>query len=107
VTVIGAEVLVCKSELPEYWAVIESMAIGGTTDRVACPLLRVAVPRDVPLAKNWTVPVAVPAPGLFTATIAVRVTNSKGAGLAFDAETVVVVVANTTANVLTAEVLPA
>ena len=72
-----------------------------------CPSLMVAVPRAMPLAKNSTVPVAVPAPGLVTATAAVSVTDAKAAGFELDTETVVVVAARTTANELTAEVLPA
>ena len=71
----AVEVLLSRSELPRYWAVTELMATGGTTEREATPSLTVAVPSSVPLAKNSTVPVAVPAPGLVTATAAVRVTD--------------------------------
>ena len=34
-----------------------------------------AVPMALPLSKNWTVPVAVPAPGETGATVAVNVTD--------------------------------
>ena len=43
---------------------------------VATPLTKLTgVPTGVPSTLNWTVPVAVPAPGLVTATVAVKVTD--------------------------------
>ena len=101
------EVLFWKLGSFEYWAVIESWAIGSAIERVAVPPLTLAVPREAPLAKNVTFPLNVPAPGLTTATVAVSVTCSKGAGLVFDkGASVVVVGARTTAAESTADVLP-
>ena len=59
---------------------------------VAEPEIRViAEPMALPLSKNWTVPVAVPAPGAVTATVAVKVTDCwKSEGFTEDANAVVV-----------------
>ena len=101
------DVLLWKLGPFPYWAVMESLAIGNATERVAIPPLTLAVPREVPLAKNVTFPLKVPAPGLTMATVAASVTSSKGAGLVFEsAARVVVVGARTMAARLTADVLP-
>ncbi len=42
---------------------------------VAEPEVSVTEPREVTPSKNWTVPVAVPAPGETAATVAVNVTD--------------------------------
>ena len=59
---------------------------------VAEPEIRViAEPMALPLSKNWTVPVAVPAPGAVAATVAVKVTDCwKSEGFTEDANAVVV-----------------
>ena len=50
-----------------------------------------AEPIALPLSKNWTVPVAVPAPGAVAATVAVKVTDSpKTEGFTEDVNAVVV-----------------
>ena len=41
----------------------------------AVPLKSGALPREVPLSKNCTMPLGAPAPGLFTVTVVVNVTN--------------------------------
>ena len=51
----------------------------------------IAEPMALPLSKNWTVPVAVPAPGAVVATEAVKVTDwPKTEGFTEDANAVVV-----------------
>ena len=56
-----------------------------------------AVPMALPLSKNWTVPVAVPAPGETAATVAVKVTDwPKTEGFAEDVKVVVVLALLTT-----------
>ena len=59
---------------------------------VAEPEVKViAEPMALPLSKNWTVPVAVPAPGETAATVAVNVTDCpKTEGLVEDVNVVVV-----------------
>ena len=50
-----------------------------------------ALPMATPLSKNWTVPVAVPAPGVVVATVAVKVTDwPKIEGFVEDVNAVVV-----------------
>ena len=56
-----------------------------------------AVPMALPLSKNWTVPAAVPAPGVVVATVAVKVTDCpKTEGLVEDVNAVVVLALLTT-----------
>ncbi len=56
-----------------------------------------AVPMGFPLSKNWTVPAAVPAPGVVVATVAVKVTDCpKTEGLVEDVNVVVVLALLTT-----------
>ena len=50
-------------------------AIRADVLRLAVPLESAAVPSDVEPSKNSTLPVAVPAPGALTATVAVKVTD--------------------------------
>ena len=65
---------------------------------VAEPEVRViAEPMALPLSKNWTVPVAVPAPGETAATVAVNVTDCpKTEGFTEDVNAVVVLALVTT-----------
>ena len=56
-----------------------------------------AVPMALPLSKNWTDPVAVPAPGVVVATVAVKVTDCpKSEGFTEDVNAVVVLALLTT-----------
>ena len=65
---------------------------------VAEPEVKViAEPMALPLSKNWTVPVAVPAPGETAATVAVNVTDCpKTEGFTEDVNAVVVLALVTT-----------
>jgi len=65
---------------------------------VAEPEVKViAEPMALPLSKNWTVPLAVPAPGEPAATVAVKVTDSpKTESVAEDVKVVVVLALLTT-----------
>jgi len=64
---------------------------------VAEPEDSVTVPREVTPSKNWTVPVAVPAPGVVVATVAVKVTDcAKTEGFTEDVNAVVVLALLTT-----------
>ena len=65
---------------------------------VAEPEVKViAEPMALPLSKNWTVPVAVPAPGVVVATVAVKVTDCpKTEGFTEDVNAVVVLALFTT-----------
>ena len=64
---------------------------------VAEPEASVTVPREVVPSKNWTVPVAVPAPGAVAATVAVKVTDcEKTEGFMEDVNAVVVLALLTT-----------
>ncbi len=75
-TVTAVDVLVWKLVSPEYSAVIESLPTGSEVrSSVATPSLKVPVPIEVPSLRNSTVPVGVPAPGLTTAIVAVKVTD--------------------------------
>ena len=57
----------------------------------------IADPMALPLSKNWTVPVAVPAPGVVVATVAVKVTDCpKTEGFTEDVNAVVVLALFTT-----------
>ena len=76
--------LLLKLVSPEYWAVIELAAIGRVVVKVAVPPESVAVPIELPLFRNSTVPVGEPTPGLAAATVAVNVTDCAAAGFAFD-----------------------
>ena len=78
--VTALDVLLWKLGPFPYWAVMESLAIGNATERLAIPPLTLAVPREVPLAKNVTFPLKVPGPGLTMATVAASVTSSRGQG---------------------------
>ena len=65
--------------------------------KVALPLLTVTVPMEVPPSENVTVPVGMPAPGVVTAMVAVKVTLwPKTEGLAELANVVVVAALLTT-----------
>jgi len=55
-----------------------------------------AVPMALPLSKNWTVPVAVPAPGETAATVAVNVTDCPKTEGVVEANVVVVLALLTT-----------
>ena len=65
---------------------------------VAEPEVKViAEPMALPLSKNWTVPVAVPAPGETAATVAVKVTDCpKTEGFTEDVNAVVALALFTT-----------
>ena len=52
--------------------------------KVAVPPESVAVPIEVPLLRNSTVPVGVPAPGLTADTVAVKVTGWVALGFGFE-----------------------
>src|SRR5262249_15276197 len=67
----AGEPLEVKLVSPRYVPVIELAPVGSEEpDRVAVPLVKVAVPSDVVPLKNSTVPVGVPAPGLTADTVA-------------------------------------
>ena len=90
-TVTAVEVLALKLLSPVYWAVIALAAIGRVVVNVALPAESVAVPIELPSLRNSTVPVGVPAPGLTTATVAVRVTDSPALGFVLETVRPVVV----------------
>ena len=73
VCVSAAEVLPAKVLSPEYFAVMVcGPAVNVEVVNVACPTLRVPVPRIVGPSKNATVPVGVPDRAV---TVAVKVTD--------------------------------
>ena len=66
-----------------------------------------AEPMALPLSKNWTVPVAVPAPRAVVATVAVKVTDCpKIEGFAEDVNAVVVVAVGVYVNSVFAKLVP-
>ncbi len=68
-----------------------------TAAEVAEPEVKViAEPMALPLSKNWTVPVAVPAPGAVVATVAVKVTDCPKTEGVVEANVVVVLALFTT-----------
>ena len=70
------DVLVKKSELPLYTAVIEWLArVSAEVVTDAEPPDRVTTPSDVAPSKNSIEPVGVPAPGEVADTVAVNVTD--------------------------------
>ncbi len=54
-----------------------------------------ALPKEPPVSENWTVPVAVPAPGETAATVAVNVTDCPKTEGVVEANAVVVVMVAT------------
>lgn len=69
------DVLVVKSKLPPYTAVIESVPSASVdVANVALPALSVPVPSVVVPFLNVTVPAGVPTPGATAVTVAVNVT---------------------------------
>ena len=77
-------------------SLVGACAAGALLVAVAA-LLVTAVPMALPLSKNWTDPVAVPAPGVVVATVAVKVTDCpKSEGFTEDVNAVVVLALLTT-----------
>jgi len=92
-------VLVMKLESPEYtavmlWVPTPKLVMAA---EVAEPEVKViAEPMALPLSKNWTVPVAVPAPGEVAAIVAVKVTDCPKTEGVVEANVVVVLALFTT-----------
>ena len=102
-----ADVLPTKLALPAYTAVMLcEPTLSADVLMLALPPDSVAVPSEVRPSKNCTLPVAVPEPGAFTATLAeivVDCPNTVGFGVLL---AVVVVLAWPTVCVWIADVLP-